>query len=500
MSRQSAVSVCIAILSTIVFTDFINAQELERSYTFPRIRDTLDDFAWNYFGLFPDIQGVKTATVDNAGVFTMINVETAVSDTAIRLDPGDSNLLSLWIENYEAILDALIRSGDSPDLPILAISDQTTDFSSLLKKRMIRRPTPAPDGHGKVTILTKSGKVDGVLLFISDSTIYLRASNTKSGLKDYIRVININEVMGVHFAETGSFYKGFLIGFLAGTAIISTVISDSPFSHNSGTDYNDASICILSSAVLALPIGLFSGCVTWLAGSNRYDFARADMPAAIPLLRGWCRFPSAPPIEFLPSMTPQDRIKTEELRSRKATAIVVSTGASSATDADKSCFHGRMTLRLDYGINLYMAGSRNNGLWTGASAAVAFPLLYHDGGMPAIALSPRIGGGIDYLLAGIDLGVRISNQLEIFTCFQWQRFVEKFGSFGWHWGEHLENGTLQNNLFAGGGILFLLDRWLLEFRLAHCLGSPVRAESWYYNDWVNKSYLSTSVSVGWNVF
>jgi hypothetical protein len=484
----------------------------------PRICDTLDAYAWQYFGLIPSLKDDGSASFEREPGGARLHVVTAQGDTSILLPEADVQLLAEYLDNYEEHTRGY-EGGRAPVLDNLEQLRNARKYYPLYQRGILGLRTSGYSERGSVRICTKAGRsLEGALLFATDEALYLSLETEEWNASDgsmHLYRIDRKAILSIALKEHYSYGTGLLFAWLGSVAFVSAMISQSGAD---GNEYSEAQglMVLMISLGTGIPLGMLGGIlISQIPYEESLTDAQGGAQAASKeaLLRHSQSFAHTPPPELrmLFSDSEKQRLTRNEYPgippSPQPRAEVT---ASMSADGAQSSPVRRPQLHVaaEYGINMYQNNNsaprpndaddkswsnkaRHVGIWLGLSLRYSYPVVMLNANGACIALRPQAGFGMNNVRAGLDVMFQFGNLLYpdgtafLTAGLDVQRIHEEFGFFGRYAGPYsnpgnyfryhdvLEQSTLRQLLFASVGIGWEYTSTMFELQYRYSLGKPL---------------------------
>jgi hypothetical protein len=405
-----------------------------------------------YFGLFPDAEDPRSATValSDTGMTIIVSCGTGV----VR-----HSLSACEAEVFARCLDLFERMGEEDSaLAVLgrALSDPARQrcFSSFMRKRVFAFQSPQEnEGRVQRLVLRDGTLVEGMPLAVTDSRI---AMWTGGAAYDHRRVDSALVIVELADVDSvrGSFYTnspahGWLAGIVSGGLIMYAIseeqrnVYDGP--GGTGTTVLPFPIALLLSGAVSILPGIV---VSSMAGEMHHAVA-LDRESSEDLLEDLGESvmldPSPPEVQrAMDAVRSIDPLANVNPESPVTVPLPRDTEGAAAQMPDLEVGIGAL-------FNLYSVRARPFGVLPAIWAGKEIPLLRHRDKRPLLSLYPRAGYGLLHAAAGAALFVHAGPV---------QHFILGF-DFVWN---RDELGRFRLELGDGGGVTetarFVDDDWM----------------------------------------
>ena len=455
--KEGGLIACIPILAAVILAlacpqGVVVAQDVAPAVLSERVGNTIDTYERRYFSLFPGVKGFDSAIVSLRNDSLLFRVARYnMPDTVITVDPALTGIFRSYIEDFELLFDTRYPDSREEMQKRGLLVNQCLKLQSAGLVRF--RETAQRDVPEVTVVLADSTGIRGRILAFRDSALMIWRTGKAYRWKDLassLAIVSMKDVKGIIRTGPGSFATGFFAGWWVTFILMSTELSSRVDAHNSADEYMGAGMIIITSFLASTVVGLTSGLVTLVAergdrfypGSKPEDYKTLSLFSSNlpPELRRYAGMP-------LNDMTlPSEPVRKKVLASKQR----------------KYLLPRGMTFRIDYGMNFYYAGSRELGVWVGASVAHDIPVwLLNDRGT-VFSFRPRLGLGNKYALVEAAGKISFPNNVYILGGISYQPLSEDFGRYDFDLYDHLEQNDIRQSTFFVAGIGIDLGNSILE--------------------------------------
>jgi hypothetical protein len=462
----------------------------------PRVRDTLDAYAWKYFGLVPAWKGVTSARFERTEKGFLLHARTSTGDSTRFLSFSKAGLLSAFLCNYEEIMRGYTGSAANDAGKAAKGTSIETGYLPLINDGLVGLRNTGYRETRPITTLSWHGeRRRGILLYALDSTLVLRSGDAFdcADISRNLCRIHLRDVSSVELHTDGDFSPAYWYGAMLGFAFITTALTGGSDAHGSTVDRVDPGSASLVGVLSGLLIGVPVGVLQLPFGSSvRMDIrpgeaSMARLTDTLSALRAYAAFPP-PEVRSLFPLSDSSRFESDTPR---ALTFAFDTVAwSQAMRAAALSWRPRIFVALDWGLHFYNAlwksewGPKSglNGAWTGFSLNAVLPVFNPEA--VDVAVRPHAGYGFtsgevntNSVRAGIDITIAPFPWMYILGGIDYHTCGERF-SFHYLYGfnHSIDQSRFIDGLFIPLGVGYEWHSGYFEVQYRIGLGTPLHTE------------------------